>query len=340
MITTPLAAPVIEATGLAKQFGSTTAVSGCLPAGATSRNRWAWSARTGPARPPPSACFSTSSSQTPGSSHFSAATRPPLCPKPDRVPAGGAWPVPPPPESSPTCSILAELKGVPRDVGLRRANALLSRLGLAEYSDRRIRELSRGLGQLVQFAVTLIHEPAFVVLDEPFSGLDPLNTRLMKDIVAERRDAGAAIMLSTHQMTDVEGAVRPRHPRRRRPPSFSKAPSARLKQRFAADEIFVVGDRVAEPIAGVTGSRRRGRRLHPHPCTRPPSREWRCGRYSIVVRGLSGSRWQHRAWRISSCASSRSIVGKIWIVARHEFAVASSRLGYRIFIASVPDPSA
>ena len=255
MITTPLAAPVVEATGLAKQFGSTTAVRdvsllvqpaeivglvGPNGAGKTTTIRMLLDIIQ------PDAGVVTLFG---GNAPHSARNRIGYLPEERglyrhlRV--------------IPNLLYLAELKGVPRDVGLRRANALLSRLGLAEYSDRRIRELSRGLGQLVQFAVTLIHEPAFVVLDEPFSGLDPLNTRLMKDIVAERRDAGAAIMLSTHQMTDVEelcdrvilvadGRL------------VLEGALSELKQRFAADEIFVVGDRVAEPIAGVTGSRRRG----------------------------------------------------------------------------------
>ena len=64
--------------------------------------------------------------------------------------------------------------------------------------------MSRGLGQLVQFAATLIHKPAFVVLDEPFSGLDPVNVRCMKGVVAELRDEGAAIMFSTHELAAVE----------------------------------------------------------------------------------------------------------------------------------------
>ncbi len=157
----------------------------------------------------------------------------------------------------PNLLYLAELRGVSREPALRRANELLERLGFEEHRDKKVRELSRGLGQLVQFAAALIHDPAFVVLDEPFSGLDPINVRLMKDIVAERRAAGVAIMFSTHQMTDVEELC----------DRILMVDDGRLvlegllteiKRRFAGSEVFVASDRASEAIDGVLGSRREG----------------------------------------------------------------------------------
>jgi ABC-type sulfate/molybdate transport systems ATPase subunit len=68
----------------------------------------------------------------------------------------------------------------------------------------KIRELSRGMGQLIQFAATIIHAPSFIVLDEPFSGLNSVNARLMKDIMVELNAKGTSILFWTHQMTDVE----------------------------------------------------------------------------------------------------------------------------------------
>ena len=104
----------------------------------------------------------------------------------------------------PNMLYLAELKGMRREQALRRADELFALLGLEPHRGKKVSELSRGLGQLVQFAATILHEPSFIVLDEPFSGLDPVNVRVMKDAVSRLRNEGAAIMFSTHQMTDVE----------------------------------------------------------------------------------------------------------------------------------------
>jgi ABC-2 type transport system ATP-binding protein len=85
-----------------------------------------------------------------------------------------------------------------------RAGELLERTGLAESSGKKVKELSKGMGQIVQLIVTVIHDPELIILDEPFSGLDPVNTELLRTIVAEHRDRGKAIILSTHQMNQVE----------------------------------------------------------------------------------------------------------------------------------------
>ncbi len=152
---------------------------------------------------------------------------------------------------------LAELNGVSRERALARADELLSRLGLGPHRDKRVRELSRGLGQLVQFAATLVHEPAFVILDEPFSGLDPVNVRLMKDVVADLRTQGVALIFSTHQMTDVEelcdrvlmideGRV------------VLDGPLSDIKRRFAGSELFIAADQPPDAVEGVLASRREG----------------------------------------------------------------------------------
>ena len=103
-----------------------------------------------------------------------------------------------------TLEYLGTLKGMRRSEARRRSEELLERLGMSEHRDKKVKELSKGMAQLVQLAATFLHRPRLVVLDEPFSGLDPLNLRLVKEVLAEQQKEGVAIMLSTHQMNEVE----------------------------------------------------------------------------------------------------------------------------------------
>ncbi|HYS78326.1 MAG TPA: ATP-binding cassette domain-containing protein [Candidatus Dormibacteraeota bacterium] len=96
------------------------------------------------------------------------------------------------------------LKGLTRREARARACAWLERLGLPEVAGCRADSLSKGMQQKVQIAGTLLSGPEILVMDEPFSGLDPLNTMLVKDLLRESRDAGALVILSTHQMPMVE----------------------------------------------------------------------------------------------------------------------------------------
>src|SRR5438309_6198113 len=99
---------------------------------------------------------------------------------------------------------LGEMKGMERRRARQRAGEWLERLGLAQWRTRRIDELSKGMQQKVQFISTVLHEPALVVLDEPFAGLDPVNTQLLKDVVLELRHGGATVLFSTHIMEQAE----------------------------------------------------------------------------------------------------------------------------------------
>ena len=103
-----------------------------------------------------------------------------------------------------TLEYLGTLKGLSRSEARSRSEELLERLGMTEHRDKKVKELSKGLGQLIQLAATLLHRPRLLVLDEPFSGLDPVNLRLVKEVLAEQQEQGVAIMLSTHQMNEVE----------------------------------------------------------------------------------------------------------------------------------------
>jgi len=104
----------------------------------------------------------------------------------------------------PTLVFLATLKGLDEATARRRLSDWLHRLDLYEHRQKKVQELSRGMQQKAQIIVTLLHEPDIIVVDEPFSGLDPVNTRLVKEIMEEQRQAGKTIIMSTHQMYQVE----------------------------------------------------------------------------------------------------------------------------------------
>lgn len=99
---------------------------------------------------------------------------------------------------------LGRLKGLSSHDARRRAGEVLDLLGMTEHSHKKISELSRGMGQLIQFGATVIHSPDLVILDEPFSGLDPVNTLRLKDMVYELQNVGATVIFSTHLMNNVE----------------------------------------------------------------------------------------------------------------------------------------
>ncbi len=99
---------------------------------------------------------------------------------------------------------LAQLKGLTEAESRKRAISWCERLGLAEWSGKKVDELSKGMQQKVQFIATLIHDPEFVIMDEPFSGLDPANSVQMKDILLELRKQGKTVLFSTHRMDQVE----------------------------------------------------------------------------------------------------------------------------------------
>jgi len=96
------------------------------------------------------------------------------------------------------------LRGMPRSTAHREACAWLDRLGLADRAKDRLDTLSKGNQQKVQFAAAILHKPVFAILDEPFSGFDPVNQDLFVDIIAQLRKEGTTVLLSAHQMPLVE----------------------------------------------------------------------------------------------------------------------------------------
>jgi ABC-2 type transport system ATP-binding protein len=99
---------------------------------------------------------------------------------------------------------MARLAGVPRVNVEKRVRELLARLELSGAADRRLSQYSRGMLQRIGMAQALIHEPAYVFLDEPTSGLDPNGVLLVRDLIAEQKQRGAAVLLNSHQLSEVE----------------------------------------------------------------------------------------------------------------------------------------
>jgi ABC-2 type transport system ATP-binding protein len=99
---------------------------------------------------------------------------------------------------------LGTLKGLTRREAHSRSLAYLERLDLAEHAKKKVSELSKGMQQKIQFAVTVLHDPDLIIIDEPFSGLDPVNTLVVKDLLLDFKRRGGAVVMSTHQMNQVE----------------------------------------------------------------------------------------------------------------------------------------
>ncbi len=99
---------------------------------------------------------------------------------------------------------LGALKGMARSDARQRATNLLSQAGLEEYAKRKVKELSKGMTQKAQFVAAIVHDPDLLILDEPFQGLHPVNTELLKTILLEEQARGKTTILSTHNMNQVE----------------------------------------------------------------------------------------------------------------------------------------
>lgn len=99
---------------------------------------------------------------------------------------------------------LAQLKGLSKAEARQRIKHWLDKLGLIEWAGKKVEDLSKGMAQKIQFIATVMHEPELLILDEPFSGFDPVNANLIKDEIFELREKGATVIFSTHRMESVE----------------------------------------------------------------------------------------------------------------------------------------
>ena len=99
---------------------------------------------------------------------------------------------------------LAQLKGLSKDEAIKRARYWIERLEMGSWWNKKVEDLSKGMSQKLQFVTTVLHQPKLIILDEPFSGLDPLNSNIIKDEIYGLAKKGATIIFSTHRMEQVE----------------------------------------------------------------------------------------------------------------------------------------
>lgn len=99
---------------------------------------------------------------------------------------------------------LAQLKGLSKKEAIKKIKAWLEKFEASDWLDKKIEDLSKGMQQKVQFISTVMHEPELIILDEPFSGFDPINANLIKDEILSLREKGSTIIFSTHRMESVE----------------------------------------------------------------------------------------------------------------------------------------
>ena len=152
---------------------------------------------------------------------------------------------------------LARLKGMGRREAKSRAEALLERVGLSEWQRKRVKELSKGMQQKVQFVATIVHDPDLLILDEPFQGLDPINTDLLKEMIRELHQAGKTIIFSTHIMGQVEQMC-DRILLINEGQAVLYGPLAEIKSRYAQHAILLCSDDSLEGLEGVLRIEKRG----------------------------------------------------------------------------------
>jgi ABC-2 type transport system ATP-binding protein len=161
----------------------------------------------------------------------------------------------------PTLVYLAALKGMEEAEARARLGPWLERFDLAEHRTKKVQELSKGMQQKAQIIATLIHDPDLVVIDEPFSGLDPVSTRLVKQIFEEQRQAGKSILMSTHQMYQVE-ALCDRIVLIDEGRTVLYGPVAEIKRNFAGNAVIVEGQGDFAGIPGIMEARRQNGTWH------------------------------------------------------------------------------
>src|SRR6266513_2340342 len=99
---------------------------------------------------------------------------------------------------------LAQLKGLDRRQAMEKIKEWFVKLEMQSWWNKKVEDLSKGMSQKLQFVITVLHEPKLIILDEPFSGLDPVNTNIIKDEIYKLAQKGSTIVFSTHRMEQVE----------------------------------------------------------------------------------------------------------------------------------------
>ncbi|MBK8986071.1 MAG: ATP-binding cassette domain-containing protein [Chloroflexi bacterium] len=160
-----------------------------------------------------------------------------------------------------TLVFLATLKGLSESEAKQRLEGWLKRLDLYDHRQKKVQELSKGMQQKAQLIATLLHEPDLIVVDEPFSGLDPVNTRLVKDIIEEQRQAGKTIIMSTHQMYQVE-ALCNRIVLIDNGRTVLYGEVSKIKREFSGNAILLEGQGDFDAVPGVLEARRQNGAWH------------------------------------------------------------------------------
>lgn len=147
---------------------------------------------------------------------------------------------------------LASLKSMPKHISEQRAEELLKKVNMYVHRNKKTDELSHGMGQLVQFVATILHNPDLIVLDEPFVALDPVNTQILKDFILELKQQKKTIVLSTHMMNQVEELCD-------RVLMINKGHIvlygglSEVKAKYRNNSVFLEADIIPEGLPGVTG---------------------------------------------------------------------------------------
>jgi ABC-2 type transport system ATP-binding protein len=122
------------------------------------------------------------------------------------------------------------------------------------HKDKKTDELSHGMGQLIQFVATILHDPELVVFDEPFAALDPVNTQLLKELILELRSQGKSVILSTHMMNQVEELC-DRILMINKGQAVLYGSLSEIKSRYRNNSVFLECDRLPEGLPGVVGNK-------------------------------------------------------------------------------------
>jgi ABC-2 type transport system ATP-binding protein len=153
---------------------------------------------------------------------------------------------------------LAQLRGMQRKEAEKNLKKWLDKFQVPEYYDKKIEELSKGNQQKIQFIAAVIHQPRILILDEAFSGLDPVNVELLKATVKELRDNGTSIVFSTHRMEHVEELCRNITIMHKSNPVL-QGPIREIKKRFPQERVMIAAEEPIqglEAVPGVTGVER------------------------------------------------------------------------------------
>jgi ABC-2 type transport system ATP-binding protein len=191
---------------------------------------------------------------------------------------------------------LGQLKGMSKRDAANRATLLMEQLDLGEHLKNKLTALSKGMAQKVQFIATILHQPDLIIIDEPFSGLDPVNTQILKDLLYDMSKEGRTVVMSTHQMPQIEEMAN-------RMLMISKGkrvlygPVNDIREQYAENAVIVEGEGNWEALPGVThisnGKANGAVTLHLNPDTSPDTimqaiavGQFQVKRFELAIPGL------------------------------------------------------